>query len=220
MDPPERMGRADPGAWLGGVDEAGRGPAIGPLVVAGVATSDPAAVAASGVRDSKQLSPERRERLFGEVLAICEARVLSIGAEELDALMGERSLNEIEFAAFDSVIRALPARKVVVDAFGDEGDLSRRLGARTGREVIARHKADVTDPVVSAASVVAKVLRDRAVKDIARALGADIGSGYPADPVTVAFLQGYVAEHGRLPPHARHRWETSQRLMEHKLDSF
>jgi len=165
------------------------------------------------------LSPARRERLFEVIVGTCEACVLTISASELDDLMGKRSLNEVEFAAFDAVIRALPARKVIVDAFGDEAELSRKLGARTSREVVARHRADATDPLASAASIVAKVVRDRAIAEIGRELGAEIGSGYPSDPATISFMERYIEQNATLPPHARRRWETSARLMNRRLDT-
>jgi len=81
-------------------------------------------------------------------------------------------------------------------------------------DITSEHKAEVKYPVVSAASILAKVERDALVKKIGENEGVEIGSGYPADPKTIQFLENYVKEHGSLPDFARRSWETSRNLLE------
>ncbi|MCL2786319.1 MAG: ribonuclease HII, partial [Methanomassiliicoccaceae archaeon] len=88
--------------------------------------------------------------------------------------------------------------------------LSLMLG---GTKVVAEHKADERYPVVSAASIVAKVTRDRMLHDIALEFGTDIGSGYPSDPVTTEFIAKWIKENGNPPPHTRRTWETVRKMM-------
>jgi ribonuclease HII len=82
-----------------------------------------------------------------------------------------------------------------------------------GVEVTAEHGADNRYPVVSAASIIAKVTRDRIIKDISKEFGADIGSGYPSDPVTTEFIAKWIKENGNPPPHTRCSWETVRKMM-------
>jgi len=197
-----------------GVDEAGRGPVLGPLVVAGVA-GPPRAVPA-GVDDSKRLSPGLRARLAREIRGSTAlgSVALVIDADELNRRMraGE-NLNRIELHAFCQVIERLGAASAVVDALGSRPErLGAELTRRLGVPVEARVGADRSDPLVSAASILAKVERDEAIVRIADELGADVGSGYPSDPRTRAFLRAWRAKHDEPPPHARTAWSTIEDL--------
>lgn len=199
-----------------GIDEAGRGPVLGPLVVAGVLCEDQEALRELGVRDSKQLTPRRRETLAAEIARVATSRILSVTAAELDASMEEESLNRVEARLFAEVIRELAPDEVIVDCCDTNED---RFGARVLRDLgydlplRAEHKADQTHPVVSAASIMAKVARDEAVARIERELGQPVGSGYAHDPHTRAFLKRWVTAHGEMPPDARLAWKTSQGLL-------
>lgn len=128
---------------------------------------------------------------------------------------GEGSLNELEVQHFAAVIDRLAPHKVFVDAadvvaerFGR--DICSLLRCRP--EMVSCHRADAAYPVVSAASIVAKVVRDRAVRSISEELGEDVGSGYPTDPVTKAFLERWTRDHGDLPPHTRRSWATARKM--------
>jgi ribonuclease HII len=79
-------------------------------------------------------------------------------------------------------------------------------------EIRSEHKADQNHPVVSAASILAKVQRDKSVRDLEQSMNCIIGSGYPGDPLTIEFLGRWVVEHRDLPPCARHTWATAQRI--------
>jgi ribonuclease HII len=216
------------GSYIGGLDEAGRGCVVGPLVVAGVSARLSAVrdLKELGVRDSKKLSPRQRESLYGDILKICD-RVCSakISPTEIDSVVRAgkkyRRLNYLEAVYFAKVIDALGAAEVTVDAsdvvaarFRD----SIRENLKSGCRVFAAHKADRDYPLVSAASIVAKVERDREVSRL-RAKHGDFGSGYPSDPTTRGFFTAMMMEGQPIPDYARKSWKTWLRLQE-SLDAF
>jgi ribonuclease HII len=180
-----------------------------------------------GVKDSKVLSPEQRESLYPEILkAAKHVHWESIPPSEIDevVLRGRRlrKLNYLEAVYFAKVIDRLGAQKVTVDAsdivpsrFRD--DIAGNLGSRC--KVVAFHKADRDFPVVSAASIVAKVQRDRQVAVLRRAHG-DFGSGYPSDPATRAFFTDKMKRGEPLPSYVRRSWKTWLNLEQSLLDNF
>jgi len=228
-----------------GVDEAGRGPALGPLVVAGLATPDQESLSLIGVRDSKQLSAVKREELFLLLTGRYPYFILEVPAGSIDAARAFMTMNRLEVLCFSSIIASMvsgrnishPELKVKVrsshggipvsigDLILDAADvnevrfgvdilreLTSMIGARDV-EVVSRHKADRDHPVVGAASILAKVTRDRRIEEIRRSIGEDIGSGYPSDPRTREFLERWVGRKGTLPDFARSSWDTCSRLM-------
>ena len=210
-----------------GVDEAGRGPVIGPLVVAGVAVESDVELRHMNVRDSKKLSPERREALAPEIEKVSTYEVVVIPAERIDAMRSEMSLNDFEAKLFAEVIDKLRPETAYVDAADvDEIEFKRcvRKELAFDVEIVSQHNADELFPVVSAASILAKVCRDREMRMIEDEIGIHIGSGYASDADTIAFLETWIRTHGSLPPHTRASWDTARRLLaesrNHKLDDF
>jgi len=210
-----------------GVDEAGRGPVIGPLVVAGVAVESDVELRHMNVRDSKKLSPERREALAPEIEKVSTYEVVVIPAERIDAMRSEMSLNDFEAKLFAEVIDKLRPETAYVDgADVDEIEFKRcvRKELAFDVEIVSQHNADELFPVVSAASILAKVCRDREMRTIEDEIGLHIGSGYASDADTIAFLETWIRTHGSLPPHTRASWDTARRLLaesrNHKLDDF
>ena len=210
-----------------GVDEAGRGPVIGPLVVAGVAVESDVALRHMNVRDSKKLSPERREALAPEIEKVSRYELVVIPAERIDVMRSEMSLNDFEARLFAEVIDKLRPETAYVDACDvDEIEFKRcvRKELAFDVEIVSQHNADELFPVVSAASILAKVCRDREMRMIEEELGMHIGSGYASDTDTIAFLETWIRKHGSLPPHTRASWDTARRLLaesrNHKLDDF
>ncbi len=201
-----------------GVDEAGRGPVIGPLVVAGIC-GDERVIASLGVKDSKKLSAKRREKLAEEIKKVAsKIIVIRVEPEEIDALREKMTLNDIEVELFARVISQLEGDRVYVDAADvNEDRFAEEIKKKLGRnvEIISEHKADSKYPIVSAASIIAKVERDRIIEDLKEELG-EFGSGYPADERTKKFLEKYVKEHNELPPHTRHSWKSAKRAMKKK----
>ncbi len=198
-----------------GVDEAGKGAVLGPLVVAAVGCDSDADLAAIPVRDSKTLTPAARTDLFGRITARAIYTVLVIEADEIDFTRRSMTMNQLMARAHAAVIRELQPEIAYVDAC----DV---IAPRYGRSVsshliapcrvIAAHHADENIPVVSAAGIVAKVVRDRLIGELAEEYG-QIGSGYPSDGTTIAFLEEYIAGHGHPPPIARASWETTRQIL-------
>ncbi|WP_407704652.1 ribonuclease HII [Thermococcus thermotolerans] len=170
-----------------------------------------------GVKDSKKLTPRRRERLFGEIIPLLDDYViLELWPEEIDSRAG--TLNEFEVENF---VRALNSLRVKPDViYVDAADVKEaRFGEEIGAklnfeaEIIAEHRADDKFVPVSAASILAKVTRDRAIEKLKEEYG-EIGSGYPSDPRTRKFLEEYYKEHGDFPPIVRRSWKTLRKIEE------
>ncbi len=205
------------GKRICGVDEAGRGPVIGPLVVSGVSLDDESQLTSHGVKDSKKLSPNRRRELSEIIRSIARVETVEVPAEEIDTLRKEMTLNELEVNLFATVLdRLRPAIAYVdsadVDAerFGE--DIMRELDFEI--EIVSKHKADEIYPVVGAASIIAKTTRDGEIAKIALQVGQEIGSGYPSDPATIEFLENWIRENHDLPPHTRKSWETTRKILQ------
>ena len=198
-----------------GVDEAGRGPVMGPLVVAAVYVEVDDDLRFIGVKDSKKLTPKKRSQMYEEIIDSVEGySVKVISAEEIDSLRERMSLNEVELNAFVDVVSKMPVSRVYADC-PDVNPMSFKTSMTTklrNIEVIAEHKADDRYPVVSAASIIAKVTRDRIIEDISAEFGENIGSGYPSDTVTTDFIEKWIKENGRSPKHTRTSWETVKRI--------
>ncbi len=205
------------GRKLAGIDEAGRGPVIGPMVIAAVIVDEDniPKLEELGVRDSKKLTPKRRERLFDEIIKLLDDYViLELWPEEIDSREG--TLNEFEVENFVKALNSLKVKPdiVYIDAadvkeerFGEE--IRKRL--KFEAEIIAEHKADDKFVPVSAASIIAKVTRDRAIEGLKEEYG-EIGSGYPSDPRTRAFLEEYYKQYGEFPPMVRRSWKTLRKI--------
>ena len=197
-----------------GIDEAGKGSVLGPMVVAGVSAPDMDEVALTGVADSKTLSRKRRESLYEKITETFVTACTVISAAEIDHLRAEMTMNDIVARAHADVIMKIPCDTAFVDAC----DVNAKRYGRTvsgyagGKySIVSEHKADVRFPVVSAASVVAKVTRDRCIDSLHKEFG-NFGSGYPSDTVTIEFLETYIKEFGLPPTCARSSWETTRRI--------
>ena len=195
------------------------------MVVAGV-SADPEGVQMLkeiGVRDSKKLSPARRAALYGEILKVCaRAYWVQIGTDEIDAVVTTgkkyRKLNYLEGLYFAKVVDELMADTVTVDASDAvprrfQEVICTHMSVRC--KVKAVHKADRDYPLVSAASILAKVQRDREVEKL-RARHGDFGSGYPSDPKTKIYFRRWLEE-GKLPPEWTRRSWKSWRTFEQSL---
>jgi len=193
-----------------GVDEAGKGAVLGPLVVAAVACHDDTECRSLGARDSKDLTPLQRSRLSHEITARFRYAVISYSPDEIDASRKRMTLNDFMAMAHAEVISRLGPESAYVDACDvDAGRYGRDVSARLRSpcRIISEHHADQKYAVVGAASIVAKVTRDETIAVLAREYG-EIGSGYPSDPSTVAHLEAYLEVHHHPPPYARRSWAT------------
>ncbi len=201
-----------------GVDEAGRGPVIGPMVVAGICVESEKGLLKLAVKDSKRHTAGKREELAIKIHDMAKCVVKVVSAEDIDLLRDEMTLNKLEENMFAKIIDevAVSGSTVYLDAAStDEKGFGDRIKTMLKKDVniVSKHRADDTYPVVSAASIIAKVRRDEEVAKIAKELGEDFGSGYPSDQRTIDFLKDWVEKHGDLPPHTRRSWKTAQRIM-------
>ncbi|MCQ2069883.1 MAG: ribonuclease HII [archaeon] len=202
-----------------GVDEAGRGPMFGPLVIGAVFCEDDSVLQSIGVKDSKKLTAKARERLYDEISdAVPMWVTVPISAEEIDSQMKVKSLNMIELDLFVEAVMKHPADVVYADCPDVNTErFGNIMSTKTdGRRVIAAHKADALYPVVSAASIMAKVTRDRMLDDLRNEFDCDIGSGYPSDKTTVEFIEKWIKENNIAPPHTRTSWEPVKKMLSSK----
>jgi len=203
---------------IAGVDEAGKGPVIGPMCVAGVLIeeSNLHLIEELGLKDSKKLTPDRRRFLDGEIKKIVDGWfVLEVSAHQIDELRTVMTMNEIMVQSFARVLEDLKPEYAILDAADvNEGRFGRNVqrSCRHHVRITSRHKADATYRIVSAASIVAKVHRDRAVDMLHKKVG-DFGSGYPSDPKTIRFLREWFCEHKRFPEWVRHSWKTTRNVI-------
>jgi ribonuclease HII len=198
-----------------GVDEAGKGSVLGPMVVAAVGAESDETFAGLDVRDSKALSPKARRLLFASISERCDVAIVILPPEKIDTFRLTSSMNRCVARAHAAVIKEIDPPLAYVDAC----DVNpARYAAmvknylETDCEIISKHHADETYTVVSAASIVAKVIRDSEIEKLSETFGR-IGSGYSSDPETIAFLLSYINKNRRPPPFARKSWKTVKRML-------
>ena len=202
-----------------GLDEAGRGSVLGPLVIGGFSIDDHRIfrLADLGVRDSKLLPSERREEIYAELRTLGDCRTVHLGPARIDTAVAKHGLNDLEITAFAELVRAVGPDETRADACDPNARrFARVLKARSGHPapVKARHHMDRDDLVVGAASIVAKVERDRAVERLAAEIGEPIGSGYPSDPRTMEFVRRWIASRGvQSAAWLRQSWAPTKRLI-------
>ena len=206
-----------------GVDDAGRGPVIGPLVVAGIRIEEERLdqLRSLGVKDSKKLSPEARLKLSIEIPEIVdEYHIVELEAAHLDRVVNHspkfQRLNLLEARAMAEVIEKLKPHLVYVDASDTrperfKNNILENLSFKP--KVVSEHHADEKYPSVSAASILAKVRRDSRIEELRKEYG-DIGSGYAHDPITVRFLSEYYLMNQDFPPIVRRSWKTLRNIVQ------
>jgi ribonuclease HII len=198
-----------------GVDEAGKGAVLGPMVVAAVGSDNEDLLPDIGIKDSKLLSPEKRTRIYEEITSSCSIALRVVSAGEIDSGRKSMTLNVFLARLHAAVITDLVPDLAYVDACDVIAErhghmVTNYLGCKC--RVVAEHHADVSFPLVSAASIVAKVVRDREIEALALEYG-DIGSGYPSDQKTVDFLSSAILRSGKPPTFARRSWKTVEKMI-------
>jgi len=179
-----------------GIEEAGKGPVIGPLVLCGVLIDekDEHKLRKINVKDSKLLTPKQRENLYDKIIEVIKNhKLIILQPKEIDDALESDSLNLnwLEAENMVKIINELKPDTAIIDcpspnlkAF--KSYLRERLEKPV--QLIVEHKADVNYPIVSASSILAKVTRDLEIDKIKKNVG-DFGSGYMSDPRTSEFLK-------------------------------
>jgi len=200
-----------------GIDEAGRGSMLGPLVIAGISLDKRKLkkLSSIGVKDSKKLSPELREHLYKKIIEIVDDYYITkISTRSIDASVKKHGLNHLEAKYMAKVVSKLNSDTSYVDSC----DVNPR---RFGKEISALsdnhkiksyHHADSKFVIVSAASILAKVTRDRAIAKLRK--NHNLGSGYPSDSVSVKFVTKYYKINHVMPSFVRKSWKPIRRILE------
>lgn len=208
-----------------GIDEAGRGPILGPLVMAALAVKEEniKKLELIGVKDSKLLSAERREELFEQIREIVtdfRVEVIEPDAIDLSLSEGNSNLNWLEADTSARLVSELAPDKIIVDCpsrnistYKDYFTAKLSSAVRDKAQIVMEHKADLNYLIVAAASIVAKVIRDRTVNHLQSEIKIDFGSGYLTDPKTQKFLQDHYQQYSHL---FRKKWQPYKDVEEKK----
>lgn len=191
-----------------GIDDAGRGPVIGPMVLAGCLVTPEAEkeLKKLGVADSKTLTQKRREFLETKIkelvityeIIIClpneidESNGNGIKLNELEAIMCSSIINKIN-KGFDKIKVVVDCPSTNISKWSDF--LKTKIQNLRNLEISCEHKADKNSVAVSAASIIAKCTREREMQKLKEIYGDEIGSGYCSDPLTCRFLEKYAKKH-------------------------
>lgn len=203
-----------------GVDEAGRGPVIGPLVVSAVKipNMDIKILEEIGVKDSKKINKVKRLEIFQSIINNSKKRKWKISriicsASEIDREMKKSNLNQLEVKLFANAIEEIGFSKKIIHINVDACDVDEKrfgknikklLGNRWNQtEIISKHKMDEIDLVTAAASIIAKVTRDSEIEKLNDSTDFEIGSGYPSDLITRNAVKKMIVDKY---PHSELRW--------------
>lgn len=199
-----------------GVDDAGRGSVIGPLVIAGVSLerSKVNELSSMGIRDSKTLSPQSREKLYQKIISFADDYYIAkINPFTIDRNVRKHLLNNLEAKYMAKVISKLRPNVSYVDScdvnpkrFGREIKKLAKFG-----KILSYHHADSRFAIVSAASILAKVTRDKAIKRLQKK--HDLGSGYPSDQKTIRFISDWIKYQKEIPIFIRTSWRPVQKML-------
>lgn len=188
-----------------GVDEAGRGSMLGPLVVAAIAIekSKIPELEKIGVKDSKKLSPKMREKLYKKIIKIVDNYQISKATpKQIDLAVSQHKLNNLELIHMAKVITKLQPSISYVDSCDVNATrFGKEIAKITHSKIKSYHHADSKFVVVSAASIIAKVTRDRAIASLSKK--HPVGSGYPSDSKTISFVKHWFLQNGNLPAYVR-----------------
>ena len=199
-----------------GIDDAGRGSMLGPLVIAGISLEKKnlRKLTLLGVKDSKKLSSKSRGILYKKIIEIVDDYyVVKIPPRSIDASVKKHLLNNLEAKYMAKVVSKLDADTSYVDSC-DVNPL--RFGKKisqlsNGHKIKSYHHADSRFVVVSAASILAKVSRDKSIERLRKI--HNLGSGYPSDTITVKFVTKFYKKNHVMPVFVRKSWKPVQKIM-------
>ncbi len=216
---------------IGGVDEAGRGSLIGPLIVAGISvrSSKLDELEKIGIKDSKLLTSLRRRRMLSGMMDYVESIcICKLSPSDVDFGVRYSSLNVLEAEAMAAIIDDIVPHIAYIDScdinpkrYGK--NVAEILSTNRPQKIISSHHAEETSVAVAGASILAKVIRDYEITKIREQYG-DIGSGYPSDKKTIEFIKNWMDEEKIAPPFVRKSWKPMRALLKREhgitLDQF
>ena len=192
---------------------------LGPIIVAGICVRKKSIseMIKKGIKDSKLLTPKKRQILFGHVVSIAESIcICRINIAEIDFHVFKNNLNTLEAEAMAITISNMKSDKTYVDSCDVNPSRYQRtirsFLKRNSTKLISMHHADKLNVVVSGASIIAKVIRDSEITKI-RVKYGDIGSGYPSDKKTIEFVRQWFRQKNEIPPFARRSWKPAQMIL-------
>jgi ribonuclease HII len=198
-----------------GIDEAGRGPVIGPMVIAGYCIEEEKIelLKSLGVKDSKELTRKQREDIYNEIIKLTDKyKYIIIDPKTIDYYVYRNRLNYLEFENMIKIIEEIKPDKAIIDSpMVNTKKVIEYIknNLKINIEIVAENKADKKYPVVSAASIIAKVIRDREIDKIKEKLNLDIGSGYPSDEKTIEVLK---KDYDKIKDYVRESWMTIKKI--------
>lgn len=203
-----------------GIDEAGKGPVIGPLIIAGVMVNQEEENKLDGSKDSKLLTHKKRIELDKKIRQNSEYKIISVFPQEIDKALNpenkEMNLNWLEAHKQAEIINKLNPDKAIIDCPSTNckayEKYLRELLENNKVMLIVEHKADTKYLVCSAASILAKVRREEIMDKIKEKYG-DTGSGYPSDPKTKDFIKKNWNKHQEI---FRKSWQTYKKIAQQK----
>ncbi|KAJ2704452.1 hypothetical protein FB645_003240 [Coemansia sp. IMI 203386] len=219
-----------------GVDEAGRGPVLGPMVYATCFCKESyyKELSSLGFADSKQLSEDQRDKLFVKlqnpgVRQGSGWSIRCISPQDISQCMLRRTKYNLNALAHDATIQLLRdtinkginVRRVFIDTVGPPATYQKKLQELfPGINITVAKKADSLYPIVSAASICAKVTRDAHLSRwvfaetlLQDSLSTVYGSGYPGDPNTIKWLKDSLDHIFGYPGIIRFSWSTCAKLL-------
>ncbi len=206
--------------YVCGIDEAGRGPLLGPLVIAGVLIreSEIDRLMSLGVKDSKLLTPLQRENIAKQLRRITDYKIIKISPKQIDEVVegGNSNLNWLEADNIIKILNDLKPNKAYIDCPSNNVNAYKNYLKKKVKDNIVLHvghRMDSENIVCAAASILAKVERDQEIEIIKRKIGHDFNSGYPSDSITQDFLRKH---HKDFPDIFRKSWASYKRLIEEK----
>jgi len=192
---------------------------LGPIIVAGVCVTKKSIseMVEKGIKDSKLLSPKKRQVLFGHVINVAESIcVCRINIEDIDFHVFRNNLNLLEAEAMAITIRNMKSDKTYVDSCDVNPSRYQRtiktFLKQNNTKLVSMHHADRLNVVVSGASIIAKVIRDSELSKIRIKYG-DVGSGYPSDKKTIKFVKEWFRQKNQIPAFARKSWKPAQMIV-------
>ena len=215
-----------------GVDEAGRGPVLGPLVVGllSIPSGDEDMLVEQNISDSKHHTAKQREEQYEWILQQAEKRdwyvdTIVCPPSKIDQGVAGEGLNILEVDLFATILNRYNKHydttcNIILDACDvNQQRFTNRITTRMtnwpkeNSTIQSEHKADANHRIVGGASIIAKVVRDRIMETLEEALGFAIGSGYPSDPKTIAALPDLIGPE-EIHTDVRWSWATVKRFWE------